>query len=119
LGPAVHKTYSLNPATGEELNIAVDFSLSDEEYRLSKSNDAVPSGSREAAFHYAMPIILRSMYAREDKRVLEQAIDEAFREIGAMPDQELTVEQLMEFSKRLAHKVTPHILRTIRNRPRI
>jgi hypothetical protein len=118
-GPAIQKTYSLNPVSGEELNIAVDLLLSDDEYVLSQNNDAVPTGAREAAFHDVMPIVLRSMYAREDKRVLEQAIDEAFRELGAVPDQELRTNQIEEFSRRLAHKLTPYVLRVLKNRPRL
>lgn len=118
-GPATQKTYSLNPVTGEELNIAVDLSLSDDEYALSLANDAAPPGSHEAAFHHIMPVVLRSMYAREDKRVIEQAIEDTCQYLGVAPDQELTPDQIEKFNRRLTEKLTPHALHVLKNRPQL
>jgi len=118
-GSAIQQTYSINPVTGEELDIAVDLALSDKEYELTLINDAVPQGSREAVFNYVMPIVLRSMYKREDERVFKQAFMDTCLELGLSQDQELSEEQYQRFSFQFAQKWALHILHIQKNRPRL
>ncbi|MBK3785674.1 HNH endonuclease [Paraburkholderia aspalathi] len=118
-GCPVQRTYSINPATAEEIKIAVDLVLSEDEFNRWLANDAVPDGSREAAFNYAMPVILRQMYARADANAFDRAYEEACRDMGIESSEALDNDQIMEFSRRMAHKLMPHLLRILRHRPRV
>ena len=53
----------------------------------------------------------------ERKRVVSQAIDEAFASCGAKPGEELTAEQIRKLSLVAAQKITPFVLHQLRGLP--
>ncbi len=118
-GCPIERTYSINPATAEEINITVDLALPEDEFDRWLANEAVPDGAREAAFNYAMPIILRQKYAREDSRAFDRAYEEACGEMGIESHEALNHDQILELSRRMTHKLMPHLLRILRHRPRL
>lgn len=118
-GPSVHKTYAFDPVTGQRIHLDVDLNLSDEEYALSLANKTRLDGSVVKAFDYAMPILLKSIYARQDEKVLNDAIMEAFEAMGIRPDGELAPEQIPAFTAYLTNKITPYLMQVIKNRPKL
>lgn len=118
-GRPIESTYAINPSTAEEMSIAVDLVLSEEEFNRWLANDAAPTSDREAVFHLAMPIILRQKYAREDEAVIDRAIKETCDEMGIESNEALDPDQIREFSRRVSDKVTPHFLHALRYRPRL
>lgn len=108
-GPSVQGTYAFDPVTGQQMQLDVDLDLSDQEYALSLANEARQDGSIEKAFDYAMPILLRFNYARQHKKMLKDAITEAFEAMGVPPGGELTPERFPDFSAYLANKIAPYL----------
>lgn len=118
-GPRVHETYAFNPVTGQAIYLDVDLDLSDEEYALSLANETLQDGYMEKAFEYAMPIVLRFKHARQNEKVLNDAIMEAFEAMGVQPNEELPREKIPAFTAYLTNKITPHLMQIIKNRTKL
>lgn len=109
-GPAIRSTHAIDPRTGAglDLHVRIPFSRSDVEdiyaYRRTKLEDA-----KRAADAVLGPAMQAGMDA-ERKRVVSQAIDEAFASCGAKPGEELTAEQIRKLALVAAQKVTPFVL---------
>jgi hypothetical protein len=109
-GPAIRSTYAIDPRTGAglDLRVRIPFSRSDIEdiyaYRRTKPEDV--KRAADAIFGPAM----QARMDTERKRVVSQAIDEAFASCGAKPGEELTGEQIRNLALLAAQKVTPFLL---------
>ncbi len=116
-GPAIQNTYAIDPRTGAELDLRVHipFSRKDIEdiyaYRRTKLEDL-----KRAADAILGPAMQARMDA-ERKRVVSQAIDEAFASCGAKPGEALTPEQVQKLALVAAQKVAPFVLYQMRGLP--
>jgi hypothetical protein len=116
-GPAIMGTYAIDPRTGAELDlhVRIPFSRTDIDdiyaYRRTKLEDM-----KRAADAILGPAMQARMEA-EQKRVVSQAVDEAFASCGAKPGEELTAEQKRKLALVAAQKVTPFFLHRMRGLP--
>jgi hypothetical protein len=118
-GPHVQRSYAVNTATGKPADLAIDLNLSDTEYALSLAHDAVDERLRQATFEYAMPIVLRSLYAREDQNARERATLEARQAIGLQPNEEVPPEKRSAFNLQVDQKLAAYFETAARLRPKL
>lgn len=118
-GPPAHSTYAVNVATGVPAELSVKLDLSDEEFALSLANETGDLGQFKQAFDYAMPIVLRSLYAREDERALNGAIALSLKELGVDSDAEVPAEKQRQFNRLVAEKLSLHFINVVQLRPRL
>ena len=110
-GPAVNKTYAINPVTSEELQLEVALSLSDAEVALVALDEAGPIDALKADFEMALPIVLAVRNTHGRDQLLNDVITEAFHECGVRPGDDLPPERFEEFSARVAEKMAALCIR--------
>jgi hypothetical protein len=110
-GPAVNKTYAINPVTSEELQFKVDLSLSDAEMALVALGEAGPIEGLKADFELALPIVLAARNAHGRNQLLNDVLTETFHECGVRPGDDLPPERFEDFSARLAEKLAALLVR--------
>uniref|UniRef100_UPI000D3405CA HNH endonuclease n=1 Tax=unclassified Variovorax TaxID=663243 RepID=UPI000D3405CA len=115
-GHDMQSTYAIDPVTAQKLALSIDLRISEAEHALWSCKDAAPFELREAAFHQVMPIVLQSMRLRDQQRMFDRGFEETLREMHLDLDQNLTPDQVEEFSRRLANKITPDLLRRLQLR---
>jgi hypothetical protein len=118
-GPSACCTYAINTATGKPAELAVNFDLSNAEYALSLADETGDVRAFEKLFHYAMPIVLKSLYAREDEKAMSDAITATLEEVGVTSDAELPGEKLSTFNTLVGQKLALHFVHVIRLRPKL
>lgn len=114
-GDAIQQSYTFDPTTGEEIELQVDLlSLTDEEHNSVLSNEAAPNDARVAAFERAMPIVFGVVRAKQDKRAITQAWEEACVELDLHPDQELDEKTAKNLALCLTNKLMHHLRHRMR-----
>jgi hypothetical protein len=73
-GPPKHCTYAIDTKTGRPADLHVDLNLSDNEHAASLADETGDESRFPELFQYAMPIALKSLYAREDEHAMRIAI---------------------------------------------
>lgn len=110
-GPAVNKSYAINPITSEKLQLEVDLSLSDAEVALVAHDEAGPIETRKADLELALPIALAVQNTHGRKQLLNDLITDTFHECGVKPGDDLPPEQFNEFSAKVAEKAVALVTR--------
>jgi hypothetical protein len=118
-GPHAYCTYAINTATGKPAELAVNFVLSDAEYALSLANETGDLGAFKKLFDYTMPIVLKSLYVRQDQKAVNDAITSTLEEMGVASDEEMAAENLLTFNTLVAQKLALHFLHVIQLRPKL
>ncbi len=109
-GKAVSSTYSINPITGEELNLEVELNISNAEIHQAYNYEKFPADAMEKAFHAVMPIAFENSHQRERERVLDKAILQAFNNCGAKEDERLTDEHIQNIMQTIINEIKPFLL---------
>ncbi|WP_298355156.1 HNH endonuclease [Rhodoblastus sp.] len=113
-GPLLHEVYAIDPRNGVGLDVGVELSFSrsaiDDIYAYKRIS---PEAFEQAASAIIGPAIA-NQHAAEQQRVLERAVEEAFRTCGAQPNEILTKEHARRISQTVAAKITPFILHRLR-----
>lgn len=112
-GEAISNTYSINPITGEELELAVELNLTKNEIREAYQYKKIPSGSVEEAFEKVIPAGMKASYEKEQNRVVNKAIQKAFEKCGAEEGEKLTQEHIEKVKNRVLEELMPFILHQI------
>jgi hypothetical protein len=116
-GPAIRSTYAIDPRTGKELDLQVRLPFSREDieeiyaYRRTKPEDV-----RRAADAIFGPA-LQARWESQQKRVVNDAVEQAFAQCGAKPGERLTPEHIRKLSRIAAEKLTPFVLHRMRGLP--
>lgn len=113
-GPVIQSTYALDPGTGNELNLSVDLSLSEDEFEQAVAGFAMPDGSFSKTADYALPIILRRAQQREIARASEEAFVHAADTLGIQLGDEILPVHAAPFSQAYANFLAPLITRLIK-----
>jgi hypothetical protein len=118
-GPPVLGTYAVNTATGKTVELDVDLNLSDAEFALSLAHDAVDQRQQDAVSHYTMPIVLKSLYAREDQNAVERATVEAREVFGIKANEDVPPEMQSAFKLEVDQKLATYFEIAGRLRPKL
>ncbi|MBE0448829.1 MAG: HNH endonuclease [Actinobacteria bacterium] len=109
-GEDISSTYSINPITGEELSLAVELNLSNEEIREAYDYKKIPDGSVEDAFDKVIPAGMKASFEKEKDRVLSEAVKHVFENCGAKEGEMLMPEHINKLTGIVMEKLEPFIL---------
>ena len=117
-GEPLYNCYAVDPIAGTELKLDVDLALSAEDVAATYRYEKIPKGSIEKAFEQVIPIGLEKSYQREKERVIDDAIDYAFKNCGAKLGEVLTPEHVRRLARLITEKMQPFLLQHISSRQR-
>lgn len=109
-GKEITGTYSINPITGEELDLFVDLSLSNDEIRGAYDYTKTPNGAIEAAFESVLTPAMRASYEKEMDRVLNEAVKVAFENCGAKEGDVLNEEHANKIASIMVENMMPFMI---------
>lgn len=108
-GEDISSTYAINPITGEELSLAVELSLSNEEIREAYDYKKIPDGAVEDAFDKVIPTGMKASFEKEKDRVLSEAVKHAFENCGAKEAEMLMPEHINKLTGLMMEELEPFI----------
>jgi HNH endonuclease len=106
-GESLQSSYAVNPVTGEEIQLSFDLNFSREELRAACNGDDDYSGELGRAFTAMMEIGYPASLQRERERVMQRAVASAMSQLGVLPGDSLSPEQLPEFTRIVTQEITP------------
>lgn len=109
-GDDISNTYAINPITGQELNLDVELNLSNEEIREAYNYKKIPDGSVEDAFDKVIPTGIKTSFDKEKDRILNEAVQHAFKNCGAKEGELLMPEHINKLTTLMMEKLEPFIL---------
>lgn len=110
IGEDVVNTYAINPITGEELDLAVELNLTNNEIREAYEYKKIPSGSVEEVFEEVIPAGMKASYEKEQNRVVNKAIQKAFDNCGAKEGEMLMPENIEKIISILMEEIEPFVM---------
>ena len=112
-GEAISNTYSINPITGEELELSVDLNLTKNDIREAYQYKKIPCGSVEKAFEKVIPAGMNASYAKDQNRVVDKAIQKGFENCGAKEGEMLMSKNIEKIISILMEEIEPFLLHNI------
>lgn len=114
-GPKVDEIYALDPITGEEIHVAVNSNITDEEFFKVIDGYGVDHAIHKAAADFALPIIIK----RSDQRALDSAVRAGFvyaaETLGIPEGSDIPLEKAEQFTTLMMEKISPYISHRIRS----
>jgi len=104
-GCNVYDAYSIDPVSGEELDLQFDISLTQGDLATLYRHEKAPFDSAKRAFEHVMAIACRNKFTEEKNRVLDSAISHAFENCGAKENDVLTEEHIKKMIPLLFEKL--------------
>jgi hypothetical protein len=117
-GSSLSNYYAIDPTSGEELEIDLDLSLSEEELRRSVANEEDYVANMLRVCGEVLAIAQSDAFDRERKRVIERAWKECVAELQLPAGHNLTPEDVAALSKCLVKRMEAflvHLLSSSRN----
>jgi hypothetical protein len=108
-------TYAIDPTTGSEVDVQVDFDVNLDVLHAVIDGDGMPLDKYTEVANYVLPIVLRKNFDRERNRVVTEAARFAFERLGIKPDEALLLEKYQEFSAILMERITPFLAAHMKN----
>lgn len=106
-GESFQSSYSVNPVTGEEIELSFDLNFSREELCTACNGNDDYSPELGKAFNAMMEIGYVASLQRERERVLQRAIATAMDQLGVGPGESLSPEQVPEFTRIVTREIMP------------
>jgi HNH endonuclease len=113
-GPAIARSYALDPTTGKTVPVQVDLTFSATDIQSIYNYERIPDGGIARAFAEVVPAVLARSFEREKARAIKDATRYAFENCGAKPGDMLTVEQTRKLASLAAERLMPFIQRHAR-----
>lgn len=115
-GKRFKNSYSVNPITGEKLNLKVKMNLSSQEIEAAYNYNKIPDGSMEEAFKTVITAGAHHAYNNEMHRVIDGAVKHAFSNSNVKAGEIMTEMQFNHFNSLLWEKVEPFVIANLRKR---
>jgi hypothetical protein len=113
-GPEIADSYSIDPAAGETLDLKLDLSFTEEQFRFAVDNmDETAVAARYQAAQSVIGFIQRRSFQREQERVARQAWYGTLKTLGLEPGQPMTPEIAMAMSREITNRMLPFLKRRI------
>lgn len=106
-GESFQSSYSVNPATGEEINLTFDLNFSRDALRAACNSNDDYSMELGRAFNSMMEIGYVASLERERERALQRAVATAMNQLGIQPGDSLSPEQLPAFTRIVTKVIMP------------
>ena len=107
LGEAMVATYAIDPTTGEEVDVDVDFRCGSAQIRAMLDGSAFPTGEYLRAVHEIMPTVVEASEQRALSRAVSHAIEYALSELGV---DSIGSEHVQRFTALVMEKMTPYLV---------
>ena len=111
VGPEFSHSYSVDPVTGQELQLEVELSVTRRDIELAYAGKKLDCDVAKEAIAELIQFYQIRAYEREKIKVIEQAVEYAFENCGAKIGETLSEEQLNLLSGLIFEKMTPFLLR--------
>jgi hypothetical protein len=108
-GDPLFRYYAIDPSTGQELDLDVDVSLSEEEVSCAFANTEDYAANLAQTFQNVFTIGQAISFDRERATVIERALKECIAQLGLAAGDTLTAEDALALSKCLATRMEPFL----------
>jgi hypothetical protein len=115
-GEDFYHSYAIDPTTGTEIHIDVNFNIDKEVLQKIINDDEMPLDKYTEAANYVLPIVLKKNFHRERNRVFTDAAKFAFEKLGVKPDDSLPPEKYQKFSALIVERIMPFLTAHMKNR---
>ena len=112
-GDQISCSYAMNPMTGEELDVEVEFCCSSEQIRSMCDGAVFPVVEYRKAIEGILPTVQRSMDERERKRVASEAVEYAFKNLNVEQGRFIEPRHARQLTELVMEKMTPYLIHTI------
>jgi len=109
-GEYISRTYTINPMTSEELDLVVELNLTNTEIRGAYDYNKIPNGSVEEACGKVISTGMKASYEKEQNRVVDKVVQNAFENCGAKEGEMLTHEHINKITGSVWEGLEPFIL---------
>jgi hypothetical protein len=109
-GKDFQNIYAINPMTGDILELNIDLQLSPSDIQESYNYKKIPEGSVEDALSRVIPTGMKLSVEKEKDRVLNSAVQYAFKNCGVKEGEVLTEEHMKKVSSLVYEKLEPFLL---------
>lgn len=109
-GEEVVNTYAINPVTGGTLELTVELNLTYDEIHEVYEYKKIPIGSVERACEKVIPAGMRASYEKEQNRVVDKALQNAFENCGAKEGEMLMSKNIEKIISILLEEIEPFVL---------
>lgn len=113
-GPPVKTTYAFNPATGAELELKLDLTLSESEIDAVRSNDAMTDETFAAAMNAGFGVVHKRDQLRNQQRETLRAFQRTAEAMGIPWGGEIPQDRAEEFASLMAEQLMPWLTSIMR-----
>jgi len=117
IGPPLARSYGLDPTNGETIALQVKLPFSAGDIRAIYDYKKCSDEGMQRAFEEVVPTALRRHFEREKGRVIKDAVQYAFENCGAKPEDVLTDEQIRRLAVLAVERMMPFMSRHAPQRP--
>ncbi|MFB0827305.1 HNH endonuclease [Chromobacterium violaceum] len=114
-GKEFHHSYAIDPTTGIELDIQVNFNVQIDILNSIINSDGMPLDKYTEVVSEVLPIILKKNFQREKDRAIAAAMKFAYERLGVKPDEDLSLEKYEELLAIIREQLTPFIQAQTKN----
>jgi hypothetical protein len=118
-GPALSRTYAIDPVRGEEVALDTHFSLSDGEVKAVLDGDDYPVEEWASLYNRTMPMVLARAEERHRHRLIEEAVDEAASAVGLEPGDDIPEDKQAAFVQIFSRLAAEKVMEMIQAKTRI
>ena len=112
-------SYAINPMTGEEVDVEVEFRCGPEQIRAMCDGAVFPLGEYRKAIEGILPTVLRSMEERTRKLAISEAAEYAFNKLDIEEGGLIEPRHARQLTELVMEKMTPYLIHMFeRNRIR-
>jgi hypothetical protein len=112
-GPAVQRTYTIDPSTGAEVSVTVDLDLGPQDLQVLGCAEYRPEPYMRT-FNQVFPVLMRRNEERSRTEAIEAAFRHACEKLGVQPGGEVRPDQFQQFSAHFAEHVVPFVMANLR-----
>lgn len=112
-GRPVKAAYSIDPISGEQLELEVDLTFTEDELRFALGNEDDATPAQLKAMDEVMAIAQGRSFEREQARVARQAYRTTLSKLGLKPGQDMTPEIALAMSREITTQMMPFLLHRI------
>lgn len=113
-GPQIENSYTIDPMTGETLDLAFDLTFTAEEFQYAVENqDDTSYAAMTAAIERVLALAVDRSFKREESRVFRRAYETTLRKLNLKPGDPMTREIAEAMSQEITRQILPFMLHKI------
>lgn len=109
-GGRFSSSYAIDPTTGKEEDVEIDFRCGPEQIQAMREGFLFPSVEIRTAIEKIMPTILRLAEERERERVIKEAVEHASRNLNVGEDRSFEPRHAKRIAELIMEIMTPYLI---------